>query len=95
MSSLERKLKRTKLKKLKKDIKKTMRNQLDLFGFLPDHCLTCNKEFDKTNKEHTISWKVVVREEQKRVSLYCPECWTSAEELLKEIAGEENGPTES
>tara|TARA_R110000824_G_scaffold343105_3_gene529674 strand:- start:2649 stop:2936 length:288 start_codon:yes stop_codon:yes gene_type:complete len=95
MSSLERKLKRTKAKKFKKELKKTMGGQLDLFGLLPDHCLTCNKGFDKTNKEHAINWKVIVREEQKRVSLYCPECWTSAEELLKEIAGEKNEPTES
>jgi len=95
MSSLERKLKRTKIKKFKKEIKKTMRSQLDLFGFLPDHCLTCNKEYDKTSMEHATTWKVVVREQQERVSLYCPECWTTAKELIKELKGEKDESTES
>ena len=94
MSSLQRKLHRTKKKKLKKELKKAMRGQLDLFGYLPDHCLTCNKDYEKNNIEHATTWKVVVREEQKRVSLYCPECWGTAEELIKEIKenkGEKDG----
>ena len=30
-----------------------------------------------------MSWSVVVQEE--KVRLYCPECWTRAQELIKEI----------
>ena len=75
---LSRKLKRNKIKKSKKDFK----TALGLFDKLEDHCLACDKPYDKKNKEHVTTWKVVVREKEKKVNLYCPECWDSANKVL-------------
>lgn len=77
MSNLERKIKRKIAKKEKKDreeLEKKMQNKLNMFDMLPDNCLTCNKKFDKKNKEHAMTWTVVVKEEQGKVNLFCPEC---------------------
>jgi hypothetical protein len=42
------------------------------FNQLPQQCTTCEKEFDKGNKEMVASWKVVVRQETIRI--FCPDC---------------------
>ena len=47
--------------------------------------MICEKEFDKTNKEMVQSWYVVVREEENKVNLYCPPCWESALQKIKDI----------
>lgn len=82
--SLERKLKRVKLKQSKKKMQET----LGLFGKIPDHCLTCFTPYDKNNKKQVTSWSVVVRNNEKKVNLYCPDCWNKARDLLKEIEGD-------
>lgn len=82
--SLERKLKRAKLKQSKKKMQET----LGLFDKIPDHCLACFAPYDKKNKEQVTSWSVVVRNNEKRVNLYCPDCWNKARDLLKEIEGD-------
>ena len=79
--SLKRKIKRETQKNSKKDFSKKM----GLFNKIPDMCLTCNKKFDKKNKEMVMSWNVVVREKQGIVRLYCPECWDKATQFAKEI----------
>lgn len=56
-----------------------------LFGGMPDECLTCEKPFDKTDKEMVASWNVVVREQKEIVRLYCPECWNKAREILEDF----------
>ena len=58
--------------------------KLGLFDKIPKHCLTCQKPFDKTNKEMVMNWNVVVRKKQKKVRLYCPTCWDKAIEFTKE-----------
>jgi len=30
------------------------------------------------------SWFVVVREEQQKVNLYCPECWGTAQKVIED-----------
>ena len=69
---------RTKLKRFKKDIKKRMKQQLTMFDKLKDECAACETPFDRKSKEHAQTWKVVVREEEEVVRLYCPECWDKA-----------------
>ena len=59
--------------------------KLGLFDKLPDHCLTCFAPYDRLNKEQAKTWNVVVREKEKIVRLYCPECWQKANDLIKEI----------
>tara|TARA_R110002012_G_scaffold101594_1_gene240858 strand:- start:551 stop:823 length:273 start_codon:yes stop_codon:yes gene_type:complete len=88
MAKLSRKLRRGKENAAKKELQK----KVGLFSKLEDHCLVCQKDFDKKNKDMVMSWSVVVQEE--KVRLYCPDCWTRAQELIKEIKdGYENSKT--
>ncbi len=89
MGSLKRKLKRTKQKKAKKK----MNEQLGLFDKMPDECLTCRKPYDKKSKEHVQTWRVVVREREDRVHLYCPTCWGKAIEFIDRMEEAENDTT--
>ena len=74
MSSLSRKLKR----KNKKDSEKEFKNKVGLFNKIPENCLTCDKPFDKKNKEMVMTWSVVVHRAAQQVNLYCPSCWNLA-----------------
>ena len=56
---------------------------MGLFNKLDDHCLVCQKDFDKKNKDMVMSWSVVVKQE--KVRLYCPECWGAAKKLVEEM----------
>ena len=79
-----RKIKRAKEKQAKKEIKQKM----NMFSRLGDECLACTKSFDKTNKEHVTTWTVVVRESEKKVNLYCPDCWDMANTAIKTLTEE-------
>ncbi len=79
MAKLPRKLRRDKQNAAKKELQK----KVGLFSKLEDHCLVCQKGFDKKSKDMVMSWSVVVKEE--KVRLYCPECWTRAKQLIEEI----------
>jgi len=81
--SLERKLRRKKAHEAKKSSEKEMATKVTLFGKLGDKCLTCEKRFDKMNKEQVRTWSVVVREEEEVVRLYCPGCWDKAIEIVQ------------
>ena len=76
---------RRKMAKENKESTQTIEGQLSLFEKLPDHCLTCNKHFDKRNKSATMTWNVVVRNDQEQVNLYCPDCWKKAKLFIKEL----------
>ena len=62
-----------------------MKQQLTMFGKLGEQCSTCEKPFDKKSKEQVTTWNVVVREKEKIVRLYCPECWGKAIKMIEEI----------
>ena len=62
-----------------------MSKKLSMFEMLEDDCAACSKPFDKKSKEHATTWNVVVREKEKIVRLYCPECWERANNLIEEI----------
>ena len=62
-----------------------MAKKLMMFDMLDDECAACRKPFDKKSKEHATTWNVVVREQEKLVRLYCPECWGKANKLIEEI----------
>ena len=47
--------------------------------------MTCDKPFDKKNKEMVMSWSVVVREQEGVVRLYCPDCWSKAIEIMEDF----------
>lgn len=81
MGSLKRKMARKEAKRAEKKIAE----QLSMFDSLGDECAACREPFDKKSKEHVATWNVVVREKEKIVRLYCPECWQKANNLIKEI----------
>jgi len=83
--SIERKLRRKNAKKSKKLAEKEMATKVALFGELGTECLTCNKSFDKLNREQVMTWSVVVRQQEEKVNLYCPECWKRATDLVTEM----------
>ena len=88
MTNSSRKLRRTKELQAKKELQK----KVGLFNKLSDHCLVCQKNFDKQNKEMVMSWSVIIKED--KVRLYCPECWDRAKKLIEEIKdGYENTKT--
>lgn len=62
-----------------------MAQQISMFENLGDECSACDKPFDKKSKEQVATWNVVVREKEKIVRLYCPQCWEMANNLIKEI----------
>ena len=82
---MNRKQRRAAVKQAKKDGNEDMIEKVALFGKLGNECLTCNKPFDKKDKEMVMSWSVVVREKEDKVNLYCPDCWTGAIDMLNEI----------
>ena len=81
MGSLKRSMRRKKEQKAQKE----MRKQLNMFGMLGEQCMACQKNFDKKSKEHAKTWRVVVRKDKSRVSLYCPDCWAKAKELVDQL----------
>jgi hypothetical protein len=81
MGSMSRKLKRNKEKKAKKELA----TKVALFGKIGEACMTCDKPFDKKDKEQVMSWSVVVREQEKKVNLYCPDCWDKAKTIIEEF----------
>ncbi len=85
MGSLKRKMARNKMKRVKKDVEKQMKRQLMMFDKLEDECAACQEPFDSKSKEHANTWKVVVREDEEVVRLYCPECWDKANKIIKEL----------
>ena len=88
MSKIERKMRRSAQRQKKKELEKDMIQKVALFGQIPGNCLVCDKEFDKNNKEMVQSWYVIVREEEKKVNLYCPECWENANEFISNLQKE-------
>jgi len=84
------------VKKIQRRIKKAKKRQAEtdykekanMFSKLEDCCLVCEKAFDRNNKDVVKSWYVVVRKEQSKVNLYCPECWDRANVLVNKIKEE-------
>ena len=86
MSGAKRKIQRAKKKRAEKELKEKM----FMFDKLGDSCMTCDKPFDKKDREQVQSWNVVVRREEKKVNLYCPECWTKAQDIIEEFTRRQN-----
>ncbi len=57
-----------------------MAQQVNQFSKLPDHCMACNEEFDKLNKDMVATWRVVVKQDV--VRLFCPHCIKTTQEAL-------------
>lgn len=73
-----------------KDTQKDLKQKLNMFDRIPDHCLTCNKGFDKKDAEQVKSWFVVVKNAENSVKLHCPDCWDKATKLVEQYYGEKD-----
>ena len=82
---MNRAQRRAAAKAAKKGGDKELSEKIFLFDQMPDECSACVKPFDKTNKDMVRSWNVVVREEEKIVRLYCPNCWDKAKALIEQL----------
>ena len=82
---MNREQRRSAAKQAKKDGNPELEEKIALFGQLPDECLTCEKPFDKKDKEMTMAWSVIVHKEEEVVRLYCPECWAIALEITEDF----------
>jgi hypothetical protein len=71
---------RRRLKKNKGNDK--LAQKISTFSHRPDACSACEAAFDAKSKEHAQTWRVVVRENPTRVTLFCPECIERAKEVL-------------
>ncbi len=91
---MNREQRRAAEKQAKKDGNGELSEKMTLFGKLGDSCLVCAKPFDKKDREMVMSWSVVVREQEGKVNLYCPECWAGAIEMLNEIKSDLQGKEE-
>lgn len=78
---MNRKQKRESKKQAK--LNEKLSENIFLFDKLPNKCDVCAASFDKKNKEMAITWKVVVKEEQKLVRLFCPECCAKVDKIIK------------
>tara|TARA_R110000822_G_scaffold27893_2_gene82883 strand:- start:128 stop:412 length:285 start_codon:yes stop_codon:yes gene_type:complete len=92
---MNRKQRRKAMKEAKSSGSEEMESKVALFGKMPDECLTCQKPFDKLDKEMVLSWNVVVREQDEIVRLYCPECWDKAREILEDFTKRLEGRVET
>jgi len=81
MKKIKRKNKRKKQKQANKDLE----TKLGMFDKLEDECLVCQTPFDKSSKKDVKSFRVVVRENKGVVNLYCPQCWNSAIQIIKDF----------
>jgi len=81
--SMKRKIERKKIKQAEKD----MEAKLNMFEKLGEECLNCQTAFDKKDRSMVESWRVVVRENEGKVNLYCPSCWELAQRFVKEALG--------
>ena len=86
MSKASRKIQRNLQKRKNKQSEKRIKEQMNMFEKIPNSCLTCEKPFDKLNKEDVNSFRVVVRESEGRVNLYCDSCWDKAVNILEEYS---------
>jgi len=58
--------------------------KIGMFSKLGDQCDACEKPFDKKDKDMVTSWFVTVRQQEKKVRLYCPTCWETAQKVVEE-----------
>ena len=66
-------------------------DKISQFNKLPEQCTTCEKEFDRKDREMLKSWNVVVRQET--VRLFCPQCMTKAKQVVEEYGDKDASRT--
>ncbi len=80
---MNRKQRRASAKMEKKQGNQDLADKMNIYTKLPESCMMCEAEFDKQNREMLSTWNVVVREQEKVVRLYCPDCWSAAQRVVE------------
>jgi|TARA_Y100000996_G_scaffold387654_1_gene346623 ribosomal protein L44E len=80
---VNRKQRRASAKMEKKQGNQDLADKMNIYTKLPESCMMCEAEFDKQNREMLSTWNVVVREQEKVVRLYCPDCWSAAQRVVE------------
>ena len=79
---MNRKQRRALERKTGSKVAQNFSDKISQFHKLPDQCTTCDKPFDKKDRDMLASWNVVVRQEV--VRLFCPHCINKTQQLLEE-----------
>ena len=87
MGKLSKKLGRKKQLEAKKEAEDKLVRQAGMFSLRPDSCSVCSKPFDKNSREMAMTWRVIVSEEKKKVTLICPECQEKIDEGIDKMFG--------
>ena len=87
MGKLSKKLGRKKQLDAKKEAEDRLVRQAGMFSLRPDACSVCSKPFDKNSREMAMTWRVIVSEEKKKVTLICPEGQEKIDEGMKKVFG--------
>ena len=90
-----RKIRRNQEKKAKKQLEKEVKQKMSMFDRIPESCVACEKQFNKQDRSMVESWRVVVREDEGKVNIYCPDCWDFVQKVIKEyMNGQENAKSD-
>ena len=87
MGKLSKKLGRKKQLDAKKAAEDNLVRTVSMFGLRPDNCSICNADFDKNSREMAMTWRVIVKPEQKKVTLICPDCQQKIDEGFEKVFG--------
>jgi predicted RNA-binding Zn-ribbon protein involved in translation (DUF1610 family) len=79
---LKREAKKKKDKAAAQQMQNKLKSQMNMFDRLPKECTSCSKDFPKTREAH-LTWRVVVRNKEQLVRLFCPECQQKALKLVE------------
>ena len=91
MGKLSKKLGRKKQLDAKKEAEDNLARTVSMFGLRPDNCSICNADFDKNSREMAMTWRVIVKPEEKKVTLICPECQQKIDEGFEKVFGDIDG----
>ena len=80
---MNRKLRRSMRKHTGQESTNDVAEKMFLFDKMPNKCDICENIFDKKDADMVQTWKVIVKEQEKIVRLFCPSCYGRAEEAIK------------
>lgn len=84
---LKRAAKKKKDKAQAQHLQEQLAKQMNMFDRLPEACSACGEDFPKTREAH-MSWRVIVRNKEQQVRLFCPDCLEKANSLAERLADE-------
>ena len=90
MGKFSKKVNRKKQLDAKKEAEDNLVRTASMFSLRPDNWSICNAEFDKNSREMAMTWRVIVKPEDKKVTLICPDCQGKIDEGIEKVFGDTN-----